>query len=245
MLRMVKVTSPMSVGTWVLSGFGAATAPAAAHAFTRGRLGRAGVVAQVGSAALGLPLATYTAALIATTAVPAWHEARAELPFVFGGGAAASAGAALTLLSPVREAQAARRLAVGGAVVELLAAQIMERRLHARGTDAAYHEPPVKSLHRAAFALTATGAVLIAGRAGRSRSAAVAGGALVSAGALAERWAIFRAGSHSAERPRDTVEPQRARIRTGRARGAARDQAKTTVTVAFRTGSGARLSSEG
>ena len=44
---------------------------------------------------LGLPLATYTAALIANTAVPAWHEARRELPFVFAAGAAASAGAAL------------------------------------------------------------------------------------------------------------------------------------------------------
>ena len=32
MLRMFKVTSPMSVGSWVLAGFGAATAPAAAHA---------------------------------------------------------------------------------------------------------------------------------------------------------------------------------------------------------------------
>jgi hypothetical protein len=57
-----------------------------------------------------------------------------------------------------------------------------------------------------------SGAALIANRAGRSRPAAIAGGVLLSAGALAERWAIFRAGSRSAQRPQDTVDPQRARL---------------------------------
>jgi hypothetical protein len=40
----------------------------------------------------------------------------------------------------------------------------------------------------------------------------VAGGLLVSAGAIAERWTVFRAGSRSAERPQDTLGPQRARL---------------------------------
>jgi formate-dependent nitrite reductase membrane component NrfD len=219
MLRMVKVTSPMSVGTWVLAGFGTATAPAALHAFTRGRLGAAGTTAQVTAALLGLPLSAYTAALIANTAVPVWHEARVELPFVFCAGAAASAGATLTALSPVREAPAARRLAIGGAAVEVVAAQVMEHRLRARGVGAPYER---SAIHRAAKALTVSGAALIATRASRSRSAAVAGGVLVSAGALAERWTIFRAGTHSAQRAQDTVTPQRGRIRAGIARGAAR-----------------------
>src|SRR3954451_7967404 len=46
MLRMFKVTSPMSVGSWVLAGFGAATAPAAADAFVGRRwAGRSAQVA--------------------------------------------------------------------------------------------------------------------------------------------------------------------------------------------------------
>jgi len=206
MLRMFKVTSPMSVGSWVLVGFGTATAPAALHA--RFGLGAPGRLAQVAAALLGLPLSSYTAALIANTAVPAWHEARYELPFLFTAGAAASAGAALTALSPVAEAQAARRLAVGGAVAELALAQLMERRLDARGVGGAYRERPVKQLNRAAAGLTAAGALLIARR---SRRAAIAGGVLLSAGALAERWTIFTAGSASAARPQDTIAPQRAR----------------------------------
>jgi hypothetical protein len=128
---------------------------------------------------------------------------------VFTAGAAASAGAALTALSPVAEAQAARRLAVGGAMAELALAQLMERRLDARGVGGAYHERPVKQLSRAAAGLTAAGALLITRR---SRRAAIAGGALLSAGALAERWTIFKAGSASAARPQDTIGPQRARV---------------------------------
>jgi len=187
MLRMFKVTSPMSVGSWVLSGFGAATAPAAAHAFFG--LGRVGRSAQVASALLGLPLASYTGALLAATSIPAWHDARRELPFLFVAGAAASAGAALTILSP--DAPAARRLAIGGAVVELAIAQAMEQR---PAVKEAFED--VKPLKRAALGLTAAGAALVATRRRRL------GGALISAGALAERFTIFRAGSASALRSR-------------------------------------------
>jgi formate-dependent nitrite reductase membrane component NrfD len=226
MLRMFKVTSPMSVGSWILAGFGAATAPAAAHSLTGGRLGAPGRAAQVAAAVLGLPLSSYTAALIANTAVPVWHEARGELPFLFTAGAAASAGAALTALSPLAQAGPARRLAVGGAAAELVVAHLMEHRLAARGLGGAYGEPDVKRLSRGATLMTAAGAALIAGGGARSRAAAVAGGALLSGGALAERWTVFRAGTRSAQRPQDTIAPQRARIARGETRGAARTAAR-------------------
>jgi formate-dependent nitrite reductase membrane component NrfD len=226
MLRMFKVTSPMSVGSWILAGFGAATAPAAAHALTDGRLGAAGRASQFAAALLGLPLSTYTAALIANTAVPAWHEARFELPVLFAAGAAASAGAACSAITPVADAQPARRLAVGGAAVEIAIALGMERRLRVRGVGEAYREATVARLSHAATAATLSGAALLAARGSRSRRAAVAGGALVSAGAVAERWTVFLAGRRSAARAEDTVGPQRARIQSGAARGAARLQAR-------------------
>ncbi|HEY7077194.1 MAG TPA: NrfD/PsrC family molybdoenzyme membrane anchor subunit, partial [Solirubrobacteraceae bacterium] len=91
MLRMFKVTSPMSVGSWLLAAFGTVTAPAALDAWT-GLLPRPlGTGARAASAVLGLPVSTYTAALIANTAVPVWHEARHLLPPLFAAGAAASA----------------------------------------------------------------------------------------------------------------------------------------------------------
>ena len=54
MLRVFKVTSPMSVGTWVLAAFGSLSGAAAASEVTGvGR--RWGRAAEIGSAALGLP----------------------------------------------------------------------------------------------------------------------------------------------------------------------------------------------
>jgi hypothetical protein len=122
----------------------------------------------------------------------------------------------------VGEAQAARRLTVGGALAEVAIAQTMERRLSSEGVGEAYHEGATKHLNHAASVLTIAGAAVVAAAGRRSRAAAVAGGLLVSAGALAERWTVFRAGHRSAERPQDTVAPQRARISRGETRGAAR-----------------------
>jgi hypothetical protein len=226
MLRMFKVTSPMSVGSWVLAAFGAATAPATLHSLSGGRLGAAGRASQVAAALLGLPLSSYTGALIANTAVPAWHHARFELPLLFAAGAAASTGAAAVALSPVREGQAARRLAVGGAAAEIAIDRIMRGRLRAAGLAGGYREGSAKRLDHAATVLTAGGAALIAARGTQSRSAAIAGGLALSAGAVAERWAVFRAGFGSATRPEETIEPQRGRIARGIARGAARTAAR-------------------
>ena len=74
------------------------------------RLGRLG---GVGAAAFGPPLATYTAALFANTAVPVWHEAHHELPFVFAGSGASAAGGLAMVLAPVDESGPARKMARG------------------------------------------------------------------------------------------------------------------------------------
>jgi hypothetical protein len=80
------------------------------------------------AAALGMPLTTCTAVLIANTAIPLWHEGRHKLPFVFGGSSAARAGALATLITPHEHAGPARRLAAIGTVIEDAASQVMERR---------------------------------------------------------------------------------------------------------------------
>jgi hypothetical protein len=212
MLRMFKVTSPMSVGSWILSGSGTATGIAAANALT-GLFPRAARAAKPAAALLGLPLATYTGALIANTAVPVWHEARLSLPALFAGGAAASAGAAATVFTPPRYAAPARRLALMGAAAELVTTNVMEHRLG--GLAAPYHEGPSAALARAAKVLTALGGMTIGAWGHRRRSAAVLGGAALLAGAAAERFAVFQAGSESAKDPKFTVGPQRERATPG------------------------------
>ena len=208
MLRVFKLTSPMSVGSWILTAFGSLTAVATFSAWT-GAAPRAGAVAKAGSAVLGLPVSTYTAALIANTAVPAWHEARAALPAVFAAGAAASAGAAAMALTPPGDAGAARRLTVIGAAGELAAVTLMERQLGELGRP--YHEGAAGLLGKLAKGLTLTGGGLAATPAARNRPGAIAASALVTAGAVLERWSIFRAGHQSAADPAAVIGPQRRR----------------------------------
>lgn len=106
MLRVFKVTSPMSVGSWLLGAYVPAAGVAALTALT-GRLPRIGAAATAGSALLGPAVAAYTAALITDTAVPAWHDGYPELPFVFTGSGAMAAGGLGLLLAPP-EAECAR-----------------------------------------------------------------------------------------------------------------------------------------
>jgi hypothetical protein len=210
MLRVFKVTSPMSVGSWILVvSSGASTTAAALELLDI--LGPVRWLGEVASFLTGPPLATYTGALIANTAIPVWSEARDELPWLFGASGAASAGAAATLLTPLADAGPARRAAIGGAVVEPGLAQLMERKLGFVGE--VYKRDEAGRYLRISKACTAAGAGLLAWRGKRNRAAAVAGGALVLAGELALRFAVFRAGFQSARDPRYTVAPQKERLR--------------------------------
>ena len=219
MLRMFKVTSPMSVGSWILAGSGATTTLAALSAHT-GLFPRAGRVAKIAAGVLGMPLSTYTAALVSNTSVPAWHGARWTLPFTFGASAAASAGTAAALTTRPKAAAPARRLAIGGALAEAISAELMKQRLGELGEPYSKGRPAV--LRRVGAACLASGAAVLGVRGNRSRTAAAVGGSLVMAGAVCARWSVFRAGFQSAADPKYTVGPQRARIEAGLARGATR-----------------------
>ena len=210
MLRVFKVTSPMSVGSWVLfvSG-GASTTAAVLRAL--GILKPVKVAAEAVSFLAGPPLTTYTGTLLADTAVPVWHEAREELPWLFGASASATAGAATALFLRPEEAGPARRLAVAGAVGELGLFEAMKRSLGFVGE--VYGKEEAGRFGRISKACTVAGAGLLAWKGKQSRAATVAGSALVLAGELALRWSVFKAGFQSARDPRYTVIPQRERAR--------------------------------
>ncbi|MGW7681725.1 NrfD/PsrC family molybdoenzyme membrane anchor subunit [Kribbella sp. NPDC054772] len=207
MLRVLKITSPLSVGSWVLAPFSGLSAAAAATEYS-GRLRFVGRVAGVGAGVLGPALATYTAVLIADTAVPAWHEAHRELPFVFAGSAAAAAGGLAMVAAPKAEAGPARRMAIIGGVTELAASEVMIRRLgiHAE----VYRDGRPGTLLKIARGLTAAGAALTPfGR--RSRVVSALAGTAYLAGSVLTRFGVFQAGLASARDPKYTVVPQRER----------------------------------
>ena len=231
MLRMVKVTSPMSVGSWILTASGATTTLAAANAWT-GLFPRAASFARPAAAAFGLPLSTYTAALIADTAVPVWHQARGLLPVVYGSGAALSAGGAAVAVTPPAHAAPARRLAIGAALIEIGAKELMHYRLGEHGEP--YKRGAAARLGRFSRACTLGGAALLYRRGARSRPAAIAAGALLCAGALSARFSTFKAGFQSTADPKYAVGPQRAGIDRGERRGAARREAEVRTRVSGR-----------
>jgi hypothetical protein len=223
MLRVFKVTSPMSVGSWILA-YSSAASSVSAFLSTIGRLRRVSELARTASAVSGAPLAVYTATLISDTAIPVWHEARRELPFLFGSSAIATAGAAGAIAVPPAEAGPARRLAVGGVLVENALFRLMEKRLGMVGEP--YSKGDAGKFKKLALGCTLGGAGLLAGPGRRSRLAAAAGGALVLAGEAALRWSVFKAGFQSARDPKYVVQPQRERAtRAGAARSAPRPQA--------------------
>ena len=176
---------------------------------------RGGPSGHVGAAVLGPSVATYTSVLIADTAVPAWHDARRELPFLFVGSAASAAAGAAMIAAPHSEQGPARRLAVLGSALEVAAesqlvqADRIERRSYGDGRAAAL-------LKTGRVLALAGGAVAVTlGR--RSAWASRLAGLALVAGSAATRFGVFEAGVSSAADPQQVVEPQRRRLdeRTG------------------------------
>jgi Polysulphide reductase, NrfD len=219
MLRVAKPTSPMSVGTWILTmyapGVGIAALsellPSKARRTMPGRLlERIARPAAVSSAALAPAVASYTAVLLSQTAAPAWHEAHPQLPFIFTGSAAASAGGLAMVLTPVDEAGPARMFAWYGGVSELVASKLMEQRLGL--ASEAYTTGRAHRLRTWSQRLTAVGLIgaTLAGR--RSRAVAAASGLALLVGSALQRFGVFEAGVASTKDPKYVVVPQRERL---------------------------------
>ncbi|MCC5036668.1 polysulfide reductase NrfD [Streptomyces sp. WAC 00631] len=219
MLRVFKPTSPMSVGSWLLAAYGPA-AGAAAVLETTGRLPRINTAATGTAALLGPVVAAYTAVLAADTAVPAWHEAHRELPYVFVSSATAAASGMALVTAPVRENAPARRAAVLAAAGEAAALRLKRRRLGMIAET--YERGKAGKLMRAAELLTAGGALGAAVLGRRYRSAAAVSGLALLAGSACTRFGVFHAGVASAEDPAYTVVPQRERRERRAAEAAAR-----------------------
>jgi formate-dependent nitrite reductase membrane component NrfD len=229
MLRVFKVTSPMNVGAWILLANGGATSLAAGLNLLDED--RRGGVPEVLAAALGAPLATYTAALVTHSAIPAWSEARAEMPFVFAASATASAAGAAILTVPADEAEPARRLGIAAALAEEAITALLHRRLGPLAES--YEKGTAGRFQKAARACALAGALAFAAgddafhpehrrssfyelfrgkderrRAKLRNALSMSGGALLLAGSVCKRWSVFKAGFQSAEDPAQTIRLQ-------------------------------------
>lgn len=249
MMRTVKLTSPMSVGTWILSAYagfaGVTTAsevlnllpvPEARRRSLEGSRGPLATLSRlvgaldtpssIGQALMGAPLAAYTAVLLADTAHPVWHESRRTLPFVFVGSAALASGGLQMALAPPALTAPARRLALVGATTELIAMHRLEERLAELDID----EPTTTG--QGAGKLHLARALVIAGGigtlvSGRSRLLAIASGTALAAASALTRFGVVEAGIESAKDPKYTVRTQRHHLEQRRAAGTTGDSITT------------------
>lgn len=214
MLRVVRPSSPMNVGTWILS-LAATTSGLALLGSLRGhgRRPRA-TVAGIASGVAGTLLSTYTGVLIGNTAVPVWHATRNRLPPWFAASSAAALGSLLALAAPSsaddREARVIRTYTAAAQLAELAGARAVVAAAERSGVAGPFHHGRAARLWRASRWLGAAGlAATLWPGGGRTR--AVIAGVLGTAAALLSRFAIVDAGRHSAADPRATFGPQRAR----------------------------------
>jgi formate-dependent nitrite reductase membrane component NrfD len=220
MLRVAKPTSPMSMGSWLISAYAPAVGMAAAGEMAevlplprplRQLLSALAGPAGFAAAALAPAMATYTGVLIADTATPAWKEAGGTITTAFAAGALVS-GAGVGLMAPLDQSGPARRLAMLAAPGEIFAVMRMERQAGLAGET--FTSGTAGRLARAAEALLIGGGALAAVTR-RSRFGSAAAGVALMAGACFERFAVFEAGQASARDPKYTVIPQRERLEEG------------------------------
>jgi formate-dependent nitrite reductase membrane component NrfD len=199
MLRVLKVRSPMSIGSWIL----AITPPVAGAAAVFGDR-----ATSFAAGMLGVPLAGYTGVLLSNTVVPVWNETRTSLPFLFMASAVASAAQVLKLLELPPDAQTVvNTFGIAGSIIELAAGHVVEQqasRVPAVGKP--LREGLSGVLWKASKLLTVAGIVLSIFP--QSRRAYRAGAILGTAGSIAMRFAIFHAGKASAREPRATFHAQ-------------------------------------
>lgn len=226
MMRTVKLTSPMSIGTWILTGFGAFTGAAAISEVLKEAF--PDVVkddyrilfflvdrgTSLGAGAFSAPLAAYTAVLLSNTATPTWHGIYKELPFVFVGSAMAAAGGASMVVTSTGQSGPARRMALLGSALELGAYQVLTSRAGIIGEP--LHQGKGGRLMAASKVAVLAGAALTA-LGGRRRPVAILAGLALNAGSALVRFGVFHAGMESARDPRYTVEPQKERLEAKRA----------------------------
>lgn len=201
MLRVFKPRSPMNLGAWALSAFGAiGTVAVGADLLGRPRLARA---AGATNALVGGYLGSYTGVLLASTAVPVWSRSRIYLGPIFVCTAAATGAAACRLVLVARglpdghpTRQALGTIETGAMLAEFGLATLNERRLGATGEHLERGRAGV--LFRSAkWAVRIGLAMRFVG--GRAAGPTHHAGSLLYLGAgLCFRWAWIEAGRSSA-----------------------------------------------
>lgn len=242
MMRTIKVTSPMSIGTWILTPFATFTGVATVSEIDkmtgeklplgplRPVLHALEAPAGVGAAIFGAPLAAYTGVLLGNTANPVWNGGRNGLSFVFAASATMAAGGTAMATTSVEEAGPARTMALIGVGADIAAVRAMKAGMHPVEVEPLETGHAGKLLKWAEYLTIGGGIGALFG--GKNRTlAALSGTALAAASALT-RFGVLDAGLASTKDPKYVIEPQKARLAARRAKGITDDSITTGPSTA-------------
>ena len=240
MLRIFRGTSPMSIGSYLLTAFGAFSGLAALGqlmsdmGWRKRAARRLAWAAHVPAAAAGAGMSVYTAGLLSATSSPLWAAATRLLAIRFGSSAVASGAAALSLAERAqgdKQGNASRLDAVAflATLTGLAATLAANRRYRSMGVDSPLHDEPAiaaktklgASAVGQALPIACYGAAAVARRDRPDLSALASLG--VIAGSYFLRVGIIHAGMASSERPADALRFAR-RPSVARGNGAIRPQ---------------------
>lgn len=227
MMRVFKLSSPLSVGSWILASFGTvggASAAAEVYRILEDNMGLdlpfpdpierlihwAKRPATLFSGLFGAPLAVYTAVLLGDTANPTWNAAKDHLPFVFVSSASLASGGLAMITTDLEHVKPARVMAVAGVVGDVVAMKLMENSMDPTAAEPLHQGGPGKLLKASEALVIAGGIGAVLGR--KSRVLSALSGAALIAGSACTRFGILNAGIEAAKDPRYTVEPQKRRL---------------------------------
>jgi formate-dependent nitrite reductase membrane component NrfD len=210
MMRVFRPTSPMNMGTWILSVAAPTAITTGLLVNRRGFLGAIGDATGYISGIFGAALAGYTGVLVSNSAIPIWQQSRRWVPVMF---MASSAAAASSVVDLIARDEPSRRLTrifgAAGRFVEIAAAKKVE---HAAPdipkVAEPFHHGRSALLWKTATALTALSlsAGLLPGRRPRARILTAVAGLL---GSLSLRFAVHYLGNASARDARASFQQQR------------------------------------
>ncbi len=208
MLRIFRATSPMSIGTYVLLGFGFFSLVALiaglrdAHALAMA----CGVLASIA----GWGMTAYTAALLATTSTPLWAASPRALGLGFASSSMATGAAVLNLSQwasgHLGIATALARVAMVALAVGLAASILAGRSFRSAGVGAALAELPWGAVNAVGVQLLGALvpiALYLAEEAAPSAAGVLSpiASLLVLAGGMLMRATVLLSGNESARRP--------------------------------------------
>lgn len=211
MLRVFRPTSPMNMGSWILSAAGATSAGTLLLRRRRGFFGKVGAFLGFVSGIAGLALATYTGVLVANSAVPLWQASRKALPVLFGASAVASAGSFFDILEGnAEERRITTAFGTIGRIAEISAGIAMEKQASAVERVGI----PLKKgwsgfLWKTATVCTAA-SLAVSFLPKQTRTTRITAGTLGTLGSLLMRFTVQHAGVLSARDARASFYQQRA-----------------------------------